>query len=43
MVIRPIQVEDTESIFCMMCSLDDETPFMMYEPDERKKTTDAAQ
>ena len=41
MVIRPIQVEDTESFFSMMCFLDDETSFMMYEPGEREKTTDA--
>lgn len=43
MVIRPIQIEDAESFFSMMCSLDGETPFMMYEPDERKKTTNAAE
>ena len=43
MVIIPIQVEDTESFFSMMCFLDDETPFMMYEPGEREKTTDAAE
>lgn len=43
MVIRPMQVEDTELFFSMMCSLDDETPFMMYEPNEREKTTDATE
>lgn len=43
MVIRPIQVEDTESFFSMTCFLDNETPFMMYEPDERKKTTDTTE
>lgn len=43
MIIRPIQVEDTESFFSMMCFLDDETPFMMYEPNEREKTTDATE
>ena len=42
MVIRPIQVEDTESFFSMMCLLDDETSFMMYEPNERERKTDAA-
>lgn len=42
MVIRPIQVEDAESFFSMMCFLDRETPFMMYEPEERGKTSDAA-
>lgn len=41
MVIRPIQVEDAEAFFSMLCSLDNETPFMMYEPNEREKTTDA--
>lgn len=43
MVIRPIQVEDAEPFFDMMCLLDGETPFMMYEPDEREKTTDATE
>ena len=43
MVIRPIQVEDAESFFSMMCFLDDETSFMMYEPNEREKTTDATE
>ena len=43
MVRRPIQVEDTESFFSMMCFLDDETPFMMYEPNEIEKTTDASE
>ena len=41
MVVRSIKCEDAESFFNMMCILDNETPFMMYEPDERvKKTTD---
>lgn len=39
MVIRPIKKEDAESFFHMMCLLDNETPFMMYEPDERQKRT----
>ena len=43
MVIRPIQIEDTDSFFDMMCFLDDETPFMMYEPNEREKATDATE
>lgn len=42
MIIRPIQNEDAESFFNMMCDLDSETLFMMYEPDERKKTTDVS-
>lgn len=41
MIIRPITNKDAESLFDMICILDNETPFMMYEPDERKeKTTD---
>ena len=41
MVIRPITCGDAESFFNMMCFLDDETPFMMYEPGERvRKITD---
>ena len=43
MIIRPIQLEDAELFFSMMCFLDNETPFMMYEPGEREKTTDAAE
>ena len=39
MVIRPITNKDAESLFDMMCILDDETPFMMYEPGERKEKT----
>lgn len=39
MVIRPVKSKDAESLFDMMCILDNETPFMMYEPDERKKKT----
>lgn len=37
MVIRLIKNKDAEAFFEMMCLLDNETPFMMYEPDERKK------
>ena len=39
MIIRPIKNEDAQSFFDMMCLLDRETPFMMYEPDEREKIT----
>lgn len=38
MTIRPIKNEDAEAFFSMMCLLDNETPFMMYEPGEREKT-----
>lgn len=40
MVIRPIKGEDAEALFQMMRILDSETPFMMYEPGEREKSTD---
>lgn len=43
MVIRPIQIEDAEQFFSMMCFLDSEAPFMMYEPNERKKTTNVTE
>lgn len=39
MIIRPITNKDAESFFDMMCILDNETPFMMYEPGERKEKT----
>ena len=41
MNIRFVQNKDTESLFHMMCILDEETPFMMYEPGERKKNINA--
>lgn len=37
MTIRQIKSEDAEAFFHMMCLLDNETPFMMYEPGEREK------
>lgn len=37
MVIRPVKGEDAHALFDMMCLLDGETPFMMYEPGERRK------
>ena len=40
MFIRPIQSEDAESFFNMLCALDNETPFMMYEPEERQQRGD---
>ena len=43
MVIRPIQIEDAAPFFRMMCFLDGETPFMMYEPNEREKTTNVTE
>ena len=33
--IRPITPEDAEKFFEMMCLLDEETEYMMYEPGER--------
>lgn len=41
MTVRPIRVEDAESLFDMMCALDGETPFMMYEPGERIGASDS--
>lgn len=40
MVIRSIKSEDAGPLFHMMCALDNETSFMMYEPGEREATTD---
>ncbi len=37
MVIRPVKGEDAQALFDMMCLLDGETPFMMYEPGERRE------
>lgn len=39
MLVRSVKTEDAESFFHMMCMLDNETPFMMYEPDERESKT----
>lgn len=35
MNIRKIRLDDAEKLFHMMCRLDEETEFMMYEPGER--------
>ena len=37
MYIREIQIEDAENFHHMLCRLDEETEFMMYEPGERKR------
>ena len=39
MKIRRIRENDTENFFQMMCRLDEETEYMMYEPGERQRTT----
>ena len=39
MNIRTITSDDTEPFFRMMCRLDEETEFMMYEPGERESRT----
>ena len=36
MVFRTLTENDTESFFRMLCRLDEETEYMMYEPGERK-------
>ena len=41
MVIRKIKEDDVESFYRMMCLLDEETDYMLYEPGERQvRTTD---
>ncbi|MBQ8955076.1 MAG: GNAT family N-acetyltransferase [Clostridia bacterium] len=40
MTIRPIRAQDAQPLFDMMCALDEETPFMMYEPGERVSRSD---
>ena len=39
MVFRTINASDTEDFFNMMCRLDEETDYMMYEPGERQERT----
>ena len=39
MVIRTVTADDTENFFRMMCLLDEETDYMMYEPGEREEKT----
>lgn len=39
MEIRAITINDTENFFEMLCRLDEETEFMMYEPGERQEKT----
>ena len=41
MVIRMARREDAEAFFAMLCRLDRETVYMMYEPDERAASSDA--
>ena len=36
MLIRPITSDDVENFYHMMCRLDEETEYMMYEPGERQ-------
>ena len=39
MTIRKVTAEDTERFFRMLCRLDEETAFMLYEPGEREQRT----
>ena len=39
MTIRTITINDTESFHKMMCQLDEETEYMMFEPGERQMRT----
>ena len=37
--IRPVSPNETDAFYNMLCRLDRETKFMMYEPGEREKNT----
>ena len=39
MIIRRVMEKDVENFYRMMCLLDEETEFMMYEPGERQTRT----
>ena len=39
MIYRTLTENDTEAFFEMMCRLDEETEYMMYEPGERREKT----
>ena len=39
MLIRRVMEKDVENFYRMMCLLDEETEFMMYEPRERQTRT----
>ena len=39
MIFRTLTGNDTEAFFEMMCRLDEETEYMMYEPGERREKT----
>lgn len=39
MIYRTLTQNDTEAFFEMMCRLDEETEYMMYEPGERREKT----
>ena len=39
MIIRPVETKDVENFFRMLCLLDEETEYMMYEPGERRAKT----
>ena len=36
MLVRPITLDDVENFYHMMCRLDEEMEYMMYEPGERQ-------
>ena len=38
MEIRQIQIEDAKNLLNLLKKLDTETPFLLYEKDERKRT-----
>ena len=39
MIIRPVETKDVGNFFRMLCLLDEETEYMMYEPGERRAKT----
>ena len=39
MLFRTLDENDTESFYHMLCKLDEETEYMLYEPGERRKRT----
>ena len=39
MTVRKIEPTDADNFFRMLCKLDEETDYMLYEPGERKATT----
>ncbi|MBR6917708.1 MAG: GNAT family N-acetyltransferase [Clostridia bacterium] len=43
MIYRTVSEDEAERFFEMLCRLDEETDYMMYEPGERRKTSNGAE